>query len=37
MSNDNKEEVSEWGCVVLIAIIVLCVTAYEIAKLFLGK
>ena len=33
----NDDEINEWGCVVLVAVIALCVTAYEIAKLFAGK
>lgn len=33
-TNDDE---AGWGCVVLIAVIALCVTAYEIAKLFAGR
>lgn len=34
---DEGMEIPEWGCIVLIALVVLCVTAYEITKLLVGK
>ena len=33
----DKEDFSDLGCAILIATVIICITAYEIAKLFVVK
>lgn len=30
----NDDLVDRWGCVMLVAVVIVCITAWEIAKLF---